>query len=77
MMGKIIDFTQYADEPDLDEMDREELLSCLEQLRERIAELDEQEPADMMSEEYEEWGDRREELEDLADEILDRLDELS
>lgn len=76
-MGKIIDFTQYADEPDLDEMDREELLSCLEQLRERIAELDEQEPADMMSEEYEEWGDRREELEDLADEILDRLDELS
>ena len=30
----------------------------------------------MESEEYEAWGDRHEELEDLADEILDRLDEL-
>jgi hypothetical protein len=31
----------------------------------------------MNSEEYEEWGDRREELEDLMDEILDRLDDLN
>ena len=38
--------------------------------------LDEQEPEDMDSEEYESWGDRHEALEDLADEILDRLDEL-
>ena len=30
----------------------------------------------MNSEAYELWGDRHEELEDLADEVLDRLDEL-
>lgn len=30
----------------------------------------------MNSEEYDAWGDRREELEDLADEIMDLLDEL-
>ena len=30
----------------------------------------------MDSEEYESWGDRHEALEDLTDEILDRLDEL-
>lgn len=30
----------------------------------------------MNSEEYETWGDAHEELEDLADEITDRLEEL-
>ena len=29
----------------------------------------------MNSEEYEAWGERHEELEDLADEIMDRLEE--
>lgn len=75
-MGKIVDFTQFAGRPDPEKMGRQELLDYLEQLREQIMVLDEEEPADMMSEEYEEWGDRREELEDLVDEILDRLDEL-
>ena len=62
--------------PDIEAMDREELQACLQEVRERIADLDEREPADMNSEEYEAWGERHEELEDLADEILDRLDEL-
>ena len=31
----------------------------------------------MNSEEYEAWGDRHEELEDLADEIIDRLEEMA
>ena len=30
----------------------------------------------MESEEYEAWGDRHEELEDLADELMERLEEL-
>ena len=61
--------------PDIEAMDREELQACLQEVRERIADLDEREPADMNSEEYEAWGERQEELEDLADEIMDRLEE--
>ena len=60
---------------DIEAMDREELQACLQEVRERIADLDEREPADMNSEEYEAWGERHEELEDLADEIMDRLEE--
>ena len=62
--------------PDIDTMDREELQACLKEVRERIADLDEREPGDMESEEYEAWGDRHEELEDLADELMERLEEL-
>ena len=61
--------------PDIVAMDREELQACLQEVRERIADLDERDPADMNSEEYEAWGERHEELEDLADEIMDRLEE--
>ena len=71
--------------PDIDTMDREELQACLKEVRERIADLDEREPADlderepadMNSEEYEAWGDCHEELEDLADEIVERLEEMT
>ena len=37
---------------------------------------DQQEPPGMSGEEYEAWADRHEELEDLADDLRDRLDEL-
>ena len=37
---------------------------------------DEEEPEDMESEAYQAWGDRHEVLEDLADDIVDRLEEL-
>lgn len=75
-MADVIDFSRYAQEPDLDGMNREELLACLEAVRAQIRQLDAQEPTDMNSEEYEIWGDRHEELEDLADAILDLLDEM-
>ena len=76
-MGKVIDFNRYrSEEPDLDSMDKEALLAYLEQLRTRIEELDAAEPKNMNSEAYEEWGDLHEELEDLVDDILDRLDEM-
>ena len=75
-MADLLDFSAYAEEPDLDVMDPEQLRDYLEIVRARIDALDGQEPEDMESEEYEAWGDRHEELEDLADEIRDRLDEL-
>ena len=59
---------------DLDSMDREELKEALKRVRAMIEALDEEEPRDMNSEEYKEWGDRHEELEDLADEIMDLLE---
>ena len=73
-MGDIIPFNQFWEEPDLDAMGREELKAYLAQVRDELARLDEEEPQDMDSEEYEVWGDKHEELEDLADEIWDRLD---
>ena len=75
-MADIIDFNEFAQEPDLDTMSRDELLDYLKLVRAQIRHLDEQEPTNMNSEEYEDWGDRHEELEDLADEILDLLDEM-
>ena len=66
----------FAPGPDLDAMDRVELLDYLATVRAWIAGLDGEEPEDMDSEAYDSWGDRHEALEDLADDILDRLDEL-
>lgn len=76
-MAEIIDFSHEEDIPDLDGMGRDQLLAWLREIREQIAQLDEQEPRDMESEAYEVWGQRHEELEDLADDILDRLDTLN
>lgn len=72
-MADIIDFGRYA-APDA--LDREKLLAYLETVRAQISELDEQEPEDMESAEYEDWGGRHEELEDLLDELRDLLDEM-
>ena len=73
-MANIIDVPQLPDWKDLETMSRQELLNCLETVQEQIARLDEEEPEDMDSEAYDDWGDRHEELEDLADEITDRLE---
>lgn len=75
-MGEIMAFPGFGQEPDLDGMDRGQLLACLEQYRAQIAALDEAEPEDMASQAYDSWGNQHEALEDLVDEILDRLDEL-
>ena len=72
-MAEILNFEAFRDP---NTMDKDELLSYLEQLRVQIAELDAVEPKDMESEEYEEWGDAHEELEDLVDEVLDLLEEM-
>lgn len=68
-MAEIISFPG-----DLDALDRTELRAWLDRVRREIAELDEAEPEDMMSEAYDVWADRHEALEDLADDLMDRLD---
>lgn len=76
-MGKVIDFNQSRTEDlDINSMDKDALLSYLEQLRARIGELDDAEPKNMNSEAYQAWGELHEELEDLVDDVLDRLDEM-
>lgn len=75
-MGDIIAFNRHAQEPDLDEMNREDLLDYLETVQAQIDRLNGQEPEDMDSEEYALWGDRHEALEDLADDIQNLLDNI-
>ena len=75
-MAEIMDFADFQEEPELENMNREQMEEYLRQVRAQIAQLDEEEPADMNSEAYETWGDAHEELEDLVDEITDRLEEL-
>ena len=69
-MAEFVDFMG-----DLEDMSADELRSLMEDVLHRIDELDQQEPRDMESEEYEEWSDRHEELEDLLDELMDLLED--
>ncbi len=75
-MADIIVFPRDMEEPDLEKMTREELLDCLDSVRTQLDQLDRLEPEDWDSEAYNAWGDRHEELEDLADDIRDRLDDI-
>ena len=70
------DIIKFPATPDVDELDRDALRRLLEDTLARIAALEEQEPEDMESEAYEAWSDRHEHLEDLADDICDRLDDM-
>ncbi len=71
-MAEIIPFPGA---PDLDALDRAALRARLDQVRRELRALDEAEPEDMMSEAYDAWAERHEALEDLADDLLDRLEE--
>lgn len=73
-MGDIVDFGAFDTEPDIYSMSRGELMDYLDEVWEQIGELDEREPEDIGSEEYDSWADEHERLEDLADEIQDLLD---
>ena len=68
-MGDTLDFPAFPGQPELDGMDRAQLLSCLERIQLMLEHLDELEPEDMDSDAYEVWGERHEALEDLADEL--------
>ena len=85
-MSDIIDITAFRSPAAPEEDGRQALLARLTQVKEQIARLtqvkeqiarlDLEEPEDMASEAYEIWGGPREALEDLADDLMDRLDEL-
>lgn len=64
-------------EPDIDELTVEQLQEYLDDLVERLGELEDNEPADTSSDEYDEWEDKYSEIEDLIDEVEERLRELS
>ena len=72
-MGDVMEYLASAWDR-LDQMDETALRSLLRDVEERLSDLDAEEPEDMDSEAYEEWADRHEELEDLADELMDRLE---
>ncbi|MDO5401491.1 MAG: hypothetical protein Q4F17_11030 [Eubacteriales bacterium] len=66
-----------ADEaPDLYAMTRRELEDYLQELHERLEDLDAREPKNMDSQAYDDWADAHEDLEDLLDEVRDRLEEM-
>ena len=60
--------------PDMENMTREQLESYRAALLQKLVELDSQEPEDMEDPSYEDWADEHEELEDLLDELQDRLE---
>ena len=72
-MEIIVDFT--PDRPEVADMNLEELRQYWQEIEEKIADLDEEEPEDMDSEAYDDWADRHEMLEDIRDEIEERLEE--
>ncbi len=57
-------------------MDAPELRAYLADIREELEAMDQDEPEDETSEEFVDWAEEHEALEDLADEIIDRLDSL-
>ncbi|WP_196058090.1 hypothetical protein, partial [Flavonifractor plautii] len=57
-MGDTLDFPAFPGQPELDGMDRAQLLSCLERIQLVLEQLDELEPEDMDSDAYEDWGER-------------------
>ena len=69
-MGDIVQFDGGIDPQ------KQELLDYLAELRREIAQLDENEPEDQASEQFEIWSDMHEDLEDSVDEIMDILDRM-
>ena len=53
-----------------------ELRAYLEDVRCELETMDEEEPEDETGEEFVDWAERHEELEDLADEIVEQLEAL-
>ena len=57
-------------------MEPEELRAYLADVRDELEAMDEDEPQDETSEEFVDWAEEHEALEDLADEIVERLEAL-
>ena len=70
-MAQIIPFPADAEEP---EQEQEELLARVQELHEKLAELEAREPEDMTSAAYDRWAERHEALEDELDDLMELLD---
>ena len=68
-------FAALGDE--LDSLPLEELEEYRSELEARLCDMDDSEPEDMAGEEFEQWADAHESLEDLLSEAEDRIDELT
>ncbi len=68
-MAQIIPFPADAEEPE-----QEELLARVQELHEKLAELEAREPEDMTSAAYDRWAERHEALEDELDDLMELLD---
>jgi len=66
-----------SEEPDIDDMDANQLRGYLAELEAQLEELDGEEPEDDESEEYDEWVEKHEAIEDIIDDVNDRLEELA
>lgn len=62
---------------ELDSLSLEELEEYRAELENRLCDMDGDEPEGMAGEEFEQWADAHESLEDLLSEAQDRIDELS
>ena len=61
---------------EIEEMCLEQLYDYRQQILSEIAELDEKMPFDEGCEAFEAWADEHEELEDVLDDVVDRIEEL-
>ncbi len=68
-MAQIIPFPADAKEPE-----QEELFARVQELHEKLAELEAREPEDMTSAAYDRWAERHEALEDELDDLMELLD---
>ena len=68
-MAQIIPFPADAEEPE-----QEELLARVQELHEKLAELEAREPEDMTSAAYDRWAERHEALEDELGDLMELLD---
>ena len=73
--GKIIPFPSQDPWERMEGMTAEELAEFLAELLAQRQEMDAAEPDEADEEAYETWADAHEELEDLIDEVRDRLEE--
>ena len=79
----IVRFTQQDGEgfaalgDELDSLSLEELEEYRAELEARLRDMDDDEPEDMAGDEFEQWADAHESLEDLLSEAEDRIDELT
>lgn len=64
-----------TEDENYEDMDHDELYALLEELREQREALDDEEPDDCCSEEYDEWEARCEELDEKIEEIEDVLND--